>query len=165
MNSPVIGRLVASAGWLLLSWVVMCLTHETGHLLGGWLAGATLVAYDLAPWRLPYSIHDPDPDPLGTLWAGPLFGMVTPVLVAVPIRRDRVWFVADFCLLANGSYLALGGVWGERWHDTQRLLAAGASPWLIGVTAGIATVIGYLRFRRDWMALWSTSAGPAIRRE
>lgn len=158
MRSSAIGRVVALLGWLMLSWVVMCVTHESGHLLGGWLGGATLVAYDLAPWRLPYSIHDPDPHPQGTLWAGPLFGMVAPVLVAMLIRRDRAWFVADFCLLANGCYLTLGWVWGERWHDTQRLLAAGASPWLIGVTGGTATAIGYLRFRRDCQALWSSSA-------
>ena len=57
-------RIVQSCTLLLVAWIVMTTTHEVGHLIGGWLGGATLKEFDLTPWRLPYSIHQPDPRPL-----------------------------------------------------------------------------------------------------
>ena len=112
-------------GVLLIAWTVMVLTHELGHFIGGWASGATLTACDLAPWRLPYSIHHPDPHPKITLWGGPLIGVLVPLAMALLIRHRYVWFVADFCLISNGGYLALAFVSNERFLDTMRLLEAG----------------------------------------
>jgi hypothetical protein len=147
----------ASAGWrpirftllLVASWVTMTTTHEFGHLVGGWIGGATLRDYTLAPWRLPYSVHSPDPHPLLTLWGGPLLGTLVPLSVAASLRDARIWFVADFCLLANGSYLALASVAGNQNLDTPRLLAAGGHPATIILYCTITIGIGYVRFRSD----------------
>lgn len=79
----------------------MTLTHECGHIVGGWMGGATLTDCDLAPWRMPYSLHAPDPRPLMTLWSGPVLGVIVPLLAAAVIQRPWSWFVADFCVLAN----------------------------------------------------------------
>lgn len=135
--------------WLLLSWVVMTLTHELGHLFGGWLGGATLVEFDLTPWRLPFSLHQPDPHPLLTLWSGPLLGVLLPLLLAAAIGRPWAWFVADFCLIANGSYLAAAWVSGDPHLDTPRLMQAGANPLWVGLYCLVTIGVGYLRFRRD----------------
>ena len=138
---------------ILVSWVVMTFTHETGHLIGGWASGATLTDVDLAPWRLPYSLHGPDPYPLVTLWSGPLLGVLLPLGLALVIRRPWAWLIADFCLLANGVYLALAWVSGDRFLDTPRLLAAGADPISIAVFCLLTIGPGYFRFRRhcvDW---------------
>lgn len=140
---------VKLAGLLILSWVVMTTTHEFGHLVGGWLGGAKLREYDLFPWRLPYSLHAPDPNPLLTLWAGPVLGVLVPLSVATLFRREWMLFVADFCCLANGVYLALAWLVGDRLLDTPRLLAVGAWPASI-VLYCIATIgVGYWRFRTD----------------
>lgn len=136
-------------GLLAASWVAMATTHELGHLIGGWCGGATLVAADLVPWRLPYSLHAPDPHPRLTLWAGPILGIAIPMLIATILRRPWSWFVADFCLLANGSYLALAWLSGDRYLDTPRMLAAGTSPIAIGVFCVVTIAIGYYRFRDD----------------
>ena len=136
-------------GLLVASWVVMITTHETGHLLGGWLSGATLIDFDLAPWRLPYSLHQPDPHPLVTLWAGPLVGTVFPFLVACVMQRQWAWFIADFCLLANGSYLAAAWISADPQLDTPRLLAAGSQPFVIAIFCLFTIAVGYYRFRRD----------------
>ncbi len=86
----------------------MTLAHECGHIVGGMISGASLTDFDLAPWRMPYSLHAPDPYPLVTLWAGPLFGVTLPLIAAAIIRQRWAWFIADFCcLIANGGYLAL----------------------------------------------------------
>ncbi len=131
----------------------MTWAHEIGHLLGGWIGGATLIDFELAPWRLPYSLHQPDPNPLMTLWAGPLLGVAIPGALAVVIRRQWATFIADFCLLANGSYLALAWVSGDPHLDTPRLLAAGSHLATISVFCGITICLGYFRFRRDCRAV------------
>lgn len=138
---------------LLASWCVMVLTHEIGHLLGGWLGGGTLVECDLAPWRLSYSFHNPDTSPKLTLWAGPLVGVVVPLLVAMTVRHRWSWFIADFCLLANGIYLALAALSGDRLLDTPRMLAAGVHPLWIVLFCSVAICVGYFRFRKDVIAI------------
>lgn len=141
--------MVKIAGLFIASWVVMTTMHEFGHLIGGRLCGATLVKHDLAPWRLPYSIHSPDPHPLVTLWMGPMFGAVAPLLIALVLRRRWAWFVADFCLLANGTYLAVAWWSGDPLLDTQRLLAADAHPATILVYCAVTIGLGYVWFRED----------------
>jgi len=134
---------------LIASWVVMGFTHEMGHIIGGWACGATLTDYELAPWRMPYSLHSPDPHPLVTLWAGPLFGISTPLLIATVIGKRWAWFIADFCLIANGGYLALAWVSGDRFLDTPRLLDAGANPAMIVLYCTLTIGAGYVWFRSD----------------
>lgn len=131
----------------------MTTTHETGHVIGGWLGGGRLVSLDLAPWRLPHSIHVPDPHPLLTLWAGPVVGIAAPTLIAVVVRRPAGWFVADFCWLANGVYLGLAAWAGDRHLDTPRMIAAGTPAWCVAMFCLISVSVGYLRFRRDCIAL------------
>jgi len=144
-----VNRLLIFAMLLVASWVVMTFLHELGHVIGGWLGGATLVDCELAPWHLPYSLHIPDPHPRLTLWAGPLFGVITPVIAALIIRRPWATFIADFCLLANGCYLALAWLSGDRLLDTPRMLAAGIHPLEIAAFCAITIGIGYPRFRSD----------------
>ena len=131
----------------------MTITHELGHIIGGACCGAMLTDFDLAPWRLPYSLHSPDPHPLVTLWAGPLPGIAVPVLAAILIGRHWAWFIADFCLIANGCYLALAWLSGDRFLDTPRLLSAGAHPATITLYCVSTIGLGYVRFRSDCIRL------------
>jgi hypothetical protein len=142
-------------GLLTISWVVMTSTHELGHVIGGWASGATLIRLELAPWRLPYSVHQPDPYPLVTLWSGPLLGVILPLLAAGVLRYRWAWFIADFCLLAGGTYLALAWFTADRQLDTARLLAAGAHPVSIASFCLLTIGFGYPRFRRDCQAILS----------
>lgn len=144
---------------LVVAWCVMVIAHECGHLIGGWFGGGKLQHVELRPWHLPHSLFVPDPKPLVTLWAGPLFGVGLPLVVALMVRglpraKLAAWFIADFCLLANGAYLAASWISGDRFLDTPRLLAAGASPVVIGAFCAAAIGIGYLRFRADCAAVW-----------
>ncbi len=139
---------------LLVSWVVMCTTHECGHLLGGWLGGGTLQRAELRPWKLPYSLFNPDPRPLVTLWMGPLFGAVLPVILALILRHRWIWFVAWFCMLANGAYLATAWYSGDALLDTNRMFAAGASRSSVAAFIAISLVAGYPKFRRACQIEW-----------
>jgi hypothetical protein len=145
---------------LAASWCVMTFVHESGHVLCGWASGGTLRHADLAPWRLPYSTFDPDPHPLATLWGGPLLGAVVPLAAAVLVRRGWVWFVAYFCLLANGSYLACAWVSGEPDLDTARLLRHGAHPAMIVAYCVLTVAGGYVGFRRQCVRVLSPGGPP-----
>ncbi|NNJ27414.1 hypothetical protein LzC2_35160 [Planctomycetes bacterium LzC2] len=144
----------------------MTLTHELGHLLGGWAGGGTLRSAWLGPWPPPYSSFQPDPYPALTLWAGPLFGVAAPLLFAALLparwtkRRRWAWFLADFCLLANSCYLAVSWFTGDRLLDAPRLLAAGVSPVWVGLFCVVACGLGYVRFRADCRAVWEHGAVP-----
>lgn len=127
----------------------MTLTHELGHIIGGALGGATLTDMELRPWRLPYSIHSPDPHPLLTLWSGPILGVLVPVLVALVVPWRPLWFVANFCVLANGTYLALAWFAGDPHLDTPRLMHAGASSVSVAIYCLLTIGVGYPRFRND----------------
>lgn len=133
---------------LLASWVVMTFTHEIGHIIGGTCCGGTLRSADLWPWHLPYSLFDPDPFPLITLWAGLLTGVFVPVVLAVLIQREAMWFIAHFCVLANGTYIATGWIAGDRYLDTAKLIEHGASPVTIAIYCATTIICGYAGFRR-----------------
>lgn len=148
-----VSRISQLLGLLLVSWCVMTLTHELGHLLGGWLGGGTLQAVELAPWRLPYSFFEPDPHPLITLWSGPLLGVLLPLICALIAHRAWVWLIAHFCLLANGVYLAAAWYTGDQHLDTARLLENGASPISLIVFCVITIGWGYSGFRRSCAAM------------
>jgi hypothetical protein len=135
------------------SWSVMIVTHESGHILGGWLSGATLQAYDLRPWRLPYSLHNPDPHPLITLWSGPLFGVLAPIATALLFRRSEIWVIAYFCCIANGVYLAASWITSAPFLDTPMLLKNGASAFSIILYCLLTIPIGYAGLRHHAIVL------------
>ena len=147
---------------LAASWCVMTFVHESGHILGAWASGGTLQHADLAPWHLPHSSFDPDPHPLITLWGGPIFGAIAPLVVALFVRRGWMWFIAYFCLLANGSYLALAWVSGEQYLDTTRLLQHGAHPATIAAYCVVTIGAGYVGFRRQCIRVLSTQVPKAV---
>ena len=131
----------------------MTFTHEMGHILGGWCCGGTLADADLLPWRLPYSFFKPDPHPLITLWCGPILGIITPLTIAALINRMPYWFIAYFCMLANGVYIAAGWFSGDSYLDTTQLFAHGASRWSVLVYCAVSITVGYLGFRKAFLAI------------
>lgn len=126
----------------------MTVVHESGHIVCGWAGGGTLREADIAPWGLPHSRFEPDPRPL-TLWGGPVLGVLVPVAVAALVRRGWTWFIAFFCLIANGSYLATAWVSGEPYLDTPRLLQQGANAATIAAYCTATIAVGYVGFRRQ----------------
>ena len=148
-------RVLRFAALLAASWFAMTLTHEAGHIVGGWCGGATLTDADLLPWHLPYSLFDPDPRPLVTLWCGPNLGAAVPQVLALLVRRPSARFIAHFCVRANGAYLAAGWVSGDRYLDTPKLLDHGAPPAAVAAYCVLTIGFGYAGFRRACGAVLS----------
>jgi len=153
-------RFVYFALLLIVSWCVMTFTHESGHLLGGWICGGTLKNADLLPWHLPFSIFDPDPRPLITLWCGPVLGVVVPLAAALLVRQNWMWFIAHFCILANGTYLSVAWVSGESYLDTPKLLKHGAYPATIAIYCALTIGFGYFGFRRECLRILKPITSP-----
>jgi len=126
-----------------------------GHIIGGTCCGGTLTQFDLFPWHLPYSIFDPNPRPLVTLWCGRVLGVAVPVVLALEIRREWSWFIAHFCVLANGAYIAVAWFSEDRFLDTPKLLAHGAHPLTIFLYCAVTVSVGYAGFRRSCMRVFS----------
>lgn len=145
-----ISKLVVLLG---VSWCVMTFVHESGHILCGYACGGTLLSADLIPWHLPYSIFSPDPSPLVTVWGGPILGVTIPFIAAVCIRRDWMWFIAYFCMLANGSYIVAAWFSGDRYLDTPRLLEDGANTTSIAAYCVLTIGFGYFGFRHQCVRL------------
>ena len=131
------------------AWLTMTLVHELGHVVVGCACGAKLGSIEIRPWCLPYSFFSPNPMPLLTLWGGPIIGCTLPLLVAWLSKRPAVWFVAWFCIVANGLYLLTGCYSNDSELDSVKMVKAGMStPLLIFVSAAMS-VLGYVGFRSE----------------
>ena len=87
--------------------------------------------------------------PLVTLWCGPILGVVVPLVIAMIVRRDWMWFIANFCILANGAYIATAWLSGDRYLDTPKLLEHGAYPITIALYCVLTIGFGYAGFRHS----------------
>ncbi len=90
-----------------------------------------------------------------TLWAGLIIGVLAPVAIAMILQREWMWFIANFCVLANGAYIATAWFSGDRYLDTPKLLEQGASPIAIAVYCLITIGFGYVGFRRSCVSALS----------
>ena len=66
-----------------------------------------------------------------------------------------MWFIANFCMLANGAYIATAWVFGDRYLDTPKLLEHGARPISIAIYSILTIGFGYIGFRRQCVRVLS----------
>lgn len=131
----------ASFAWLWMQW-----THELGHVLGAWATGGDVNRVVLDPQSFSRTDVHPNPQPLVTVWAGPVVGSVVgsgiPMLGGhlLPNRRGICWLVASFCLFANGSYIGLGVI--EPIADTAVMVSFGTPKWMLAIFGIACYVLG-----------------------
>jgi hypothetical protein len=94
-----------------------------------------------------------NPQPLVVVWAGPLFGVVAPLVLwlAAAAARLRGAFVlrffAGFCLLANGLYIGLGSIEGV--GDCGEMLRHGTPIWLLWLFGVVTAPAGLALWHRQ----------------
>ena len=127
---------------MLLAWLWMQGVHELGHCLGAWSTGGRVEKVVLHPLAISRTDVDPNPSPLVVVWAGPVGGILIPLILwggLLVCLRSIAWFArffAGFCLLANGIYIGVGSVEGI--GDAGDMLRHGSPLWLLWVF-GVAT--------------------------
>lgn len=127
-----------------LSWLLMMVSHECGHILFGWLTGARLVYVDLPPWGISRTDFAANPHPLLVAWGGAIGGCLLPLalLFLARVKTPRhaylaTWF-AGFCLIANGAYLSGGSFFDSGADDAGVIFQNGGTQWqllLFGIPA------------------------------
>ena len=126
--------------------------HELGHVLGALLSGGTVERIVLHPLTISRTDLDHNPHPLLVAWAGPVLGVLIPVLLwlvaqALRLRGDYVVrFFAGFCLIANGAYLAGGSFEGI--GDCGQLLRHGAALWHLWAFGIVSIAVGLAIWHR-----------------
>jgi Peptidase M50B-like len=120
---------------LLGSWLGMQAVHELGHVLGAWITGGRVERVVLHPLTISRADVVENPHRLIVVWAGPLGGVLLPLLLwgcVAMVRPDVAFlprFFAGFCLLANGLYLGVGSF--DRVGDCDEMLQHGSPVWLL----------------------------------
>jgi Peptidase M50B-like len=129
-----------------LSWLLMMVVHEFGHVLGAWLTGGGVAKVVLHPLAISRTDLAVNPQPLLVAAAGPFFGVVLPLaalglawLARMP-GRYLVRFFAGFCLIANGGYIAAGSFEGI--GDAGDLLRHGAAEWQLWLFGALTFPLG-----------------------
>ena len=72
---------------LVASWIGMQAVHELGHVLAASATGGTVQRVVLHPLTISRTDVSPNPSPLAVAWAGPLVGVILPLLCR---RRGKV---------------------------------------------------------------------------
>jgi hypothetical protein len=128
---------------LVACWLGMQAVHELGHVTGAALSGGHVTNVVLHPLTISRTELAKNPRPLLVVWAGPVVGVLAPLIlwrIAVALRRPGafVWrFFAGFCLIANGAYIGAGSFAGI--GDCHQMLQHGSPIWLLWIF-GLATV-------------------------
>jgi hypothetical protein len=138
------GILIAST--VLGSWLGMQLVHEFGHVLGLWATGGRVARVVFHPLMISRTVPADNPHPLTEVWAGPLLGVILPVLgwlAAVVLRLPGAYllrFFAGFCLIANGAYIGAGSF--DRVGDCEVMLRHGSPVWLLWLFGAVTVPAG-----------------------
>ncbi len=139
-------QIVLIPSTVLGSWLGMQAIHETGHVLGAWLTGGRVARVVLYPLTISRTDLALNPNPLTVVWAGPVFGALTPLLlwaVAAAIRLPGAFvlrFFAGFCLLANGLYIGIGSFDGV--GDCGEMLRHGSAIWQLWLFGALTAPFG-----------------------
>ncbi|HVT89357.1 MAG TPA: hypothetical protein VHD56_10930 [Tepidisphaeraceae bacterium] len=80
-------QILLVGGILWTSWLAMMLVHECGHVLGGLATGGTVRRVVWHPAVISRTDVKPNPHPLVEIWAGPIFGSMLPVVIALGLRQ------------------------------------------------------------------------------
>jgi hypothetical protein len=147
---------------LAASWLAMQALHELGHVLGAWASGGRVARVVLHPLTISRTDLAHNPHPLVVVWAGPVLGVLLPLLLwAVALRMPGAFvlrFFAGFCLIANGAYIAGGSF--DAIGDCGEMLRHGSPLWTLWLFGAMTVPPG--------LALWHRQGphfglGPAPR--
>jgi hypothetical protein len=138
---------------LLGSWLGMQAVHELGHVLGAWLTGGEVARVVLDPLTISRTDLGYNPRPLVVVWAGPVLGVLLPLVpwvAAAALRLPGAFvlrFFAGFCLVANGAYIAGGSF--DRIGDCGVMLRHGSPPWTLWLFGVVAIPAGLWLWHRQ----------------
>jgi hypothetical protein len=142
--------LLVSILWI--AWLLMMLVHESGHVLGAIVTGGMVRRFIWHPAVLSRTDVFPNPHPVIEVWAGPVFGSIALLIIALfahllRLRIDYlIWAIAGFCLIANGAYIGIGSIFPV--GDGKELIAFGTPRWILALFGLITVLPGFYIWHR-----------------
>ncbi len=139
-------QVILIASTLLGSWFGMQAVHELGHVIGAGISGGKVAKVVLHPLTISRTDLAENPVPLLVVWAGPIFGVIAPLVPWVIVAWLRfkgafvMRFFAGFCLIANGTYIAAGSFQGI--GDCGDMLRNGSPMWQLWLFGAITIPTG-----------------------
>jgi hypothetical protein len=139
-------REILIASTLLGSWLGMQAVHELGHICGARLTGGMVQKVILHPLTISRTDLAENPSPLVVVWAGPLLGVLLPILLWLAAATTKMpgsfvlRFLAGFCLIANGLYISLGSF--GRVGDCGEMLRHGSGLWQLWLFGLVTVPVG-----------------------
>jgi hypothetical protein len=135
-----------------LCWLTMLAVHELGHVVGAAITGGTIEQVVLYPLAISRTDVSPNPFPAMVVWFGPIIGCVLPLLFLAILARSSsplrkiVQFFAGFCLIANGTYIAIGSF--DRIGDCREMARTGTPVWGMLLFGAITIPLGLFLWHR-----------------
>ena len=168
MPRPFACLFVATA--IAASWLAMTALHELGHVLHAWLSGGHVISVELPPHGLGHTRVSPNPHPQFVASGGACWGSLFGASAIFFVRRSDLWrwfsrFFAGTCLIANGAYIGVGGLFGDSngADDAHELLRHGASAWQLLLFGLLATATGLFLWHRPRSVRGAHSCWPSSR--
>jgi hypothetical protein len=128
-------QILLIATFLPLCWLGMMAVHELGHVFGAVVSGGAVAKVVLYPLTFSRTELSENPHPLFVTWAGPMLGVLLPLVLLVVLQVVRSpWeylcrFFAGFCMIANGAYIGAGSF--QRVGDAGDMLRHGTPIWCL----------------------------------
>ncbi len=141
-------QVILIASFIPFCWLAFMALHELGHVIAGLTSGGTVTKVVLHPFAISRTDVSPNPNPLAVVWAGPIIGVVLPIMIwslfwKLKISGDYLArFFAGFCLIANGVYIGFGSF--ENIGDAGDMIKNGSPIWLLWLFGMITVPIGFL---------------------
>ena len=143
-----LNQVVLIATFLPFCWLAMMAVHELGHVVAGSVSGGTINNVVIHPLTISRTDVSPNPMPLLVVWAGPIVGVVVPLVLWVVLWRFRIpgdylaKFFAGFCLIANGAYIGIGSF--NKVGDAGEMLISGSASWELWLFGIVTVPLGFL---------------------
>ncbi len=143
--------------FLPLCWLLMQAVHEFGHVAVTVATGGSVTSVVLHPLTISRTDSSGSLHPLLVVWAGPVIGVVVPIVMLAIVKVAKVrWdylvqFFAGTCLIANGAYIGVGSFQGI--GDAGDLLRHGSPVWPLWLFGTVTVPLG--------LYLWN-SLGPSF---
>ena len=147
-----LARLLFRVAFLYACWLGMMAVHEFGHVLHARLSGGRVALVTIPLLGFSRTDLAENPRPLFVAAGGAVWGCAIPLILygtAALLRlRGVKWlqFFAGFCLVANGTYIAIAAVTKEA--DGADLLRHGAPQWVLVSGGVLATVARFYLWHR-----------------
>ena len=147
-----LNQAILVASFVPFCWLAFMAIHELGHVIAGLFTGGTITKVVVHPLAISRTDVSPNPNPLVTVWAGPIIGVILPLGIWAVFWKFKIpgdylaRFFAGFCLIANGAYIGTGSF--ENIGDAGDMMKHGSPIWLLWLFGIITAPIGFLSWHR-----------------